>query len=187
MTAPALAGAMAPPSDTRSRPDPGFRVMVADHPSLDAHVDRFVAEVRSEQRRFGPTASRNPKPFRSLIDSVAERPPHDGSRVAAVENGRVIGLARIDGCGELSIVVSPDRRGVGVGTALARAAAERALALGLDRITVRTTRRNRATRRIGEALGCRVVHRDRGRTDLVVDLRLNHRADASGLGVGRTA
>jgi GNAT superfamily N-acetyltransferase len=138
----------------------------AEHPSLDGALDRFFDALRDERRYFGPTGSTNPKPFRSLVDSLRER---EGVRLAAVEHGDVIGVARIDSHGELFLAVVAERRGSGVGTALARAVLARAADLGYRRIVMRSTRRSRAARRIGEQLGCTLIELQRGRTDLILD------------------
>ncbi len=145
----------------------GVQVIAADHPSLDRDVARFLAGLAREPRYFGPSAAANPKPFPSLIQSLGAR---GGFRLAAVECGRVIGLVRVDEHGHAYIAVVPERRGAGIGTALGRAALDRAIALGYTRIVLRTSRRSRAARKIGEALGCIVVEQGSGRTDLIVDL-----------------
>jgi GNAT superfamily N-acetyltransferase len=77
---------------------------------------------------------------------------------------------RVDGAGDGAIAVASDRRGDGIGTALGRAALARAIDLHYTRLTLRSTHRSRAARRVGEALGCVVVDVGRGRTDLIVDL-----------------
>jgi GNAT superfamily N-acetyltransferase len=140
-------------------------LVAADHPSLDADTQRFLEELRSERRFFGPTGSANPKPFPSLIDALAQR---DGFRLAAVECGRVIGLARVDWSGELYLAVVADRRRHGVGTALGRAAAQRAEALSYPRLVLRSTRRSRAAGRMAEHLGCVVIEGDFGRTSMIL-------------------
>lgn len=144
-----------------------IQIVAADHPSLDRDVNAFLARLAEERRFFGPTAAANPKPFPSLIRALAGR---EGFRLAATEAGRVIGLVRIDGAGNAHIAVVPDRRGVGVGTTLGRAALDRAIQLGYTRVTLRWSRRSRAARRVGEALGCVVVEHGPGRTDVIVDL-----------------
>lgn len=142
-------------------------VVAADHPALDRDIAGFLDALRDERRFFGPSARTNPAPFPSLIERLARR---DGFRLAAVECGRVVGLLRVDGAGEVTIAVAADRRGRGVGTVLGRAAIERARSMHYPRLVIRSTRRSRAARRVGEALGCRVVDGAHGRTDLVIDL-----------------
>jgi GNAT superfamily N-acetyltransferase len=157
----------------RPHPTASIQIVAADHPSLDRDVVTFLSRLADERRFFGPTAAANPKPFPSLIRALAER---DGFRLAAVECGRVIGLVRIDPAGLAHLAVAPDRRGTGVGTLLGRAALDRAIQLGYTRIVLRSTRRSRAARRVGESLGCIVVDQDHGRTDLIVDLHTSRRS-----------
>lgn len=159
--------AQTPRPSTVSEPSAGVRVIAADHPVLDRVVDAFLEDLAREPRFFGPTAATNPKPFPSLIRSLRER---GGFRLAATENGRMVGLVRVDRQGNAHLAVARERRGSGIGTMLGRAALDRAIQLGYTRITLRSTRRSRAARRVGEALGCIVVEQERGRTDLIVDL-----------------
>lgn len=148
-------------------PGGGLRIVAADHPALDRRVGEFLAALATERRYFGPTASSNPKPFPSLLRLLGTP---GGFRMAAVADGRVVALVRVDEVGNAHLAVLAGCRGQGIGTMLGRAALERAIALGYRRIVLRTWRRSRATRRIGEALGCVVVDGPRGRTDLIVDL-----------------
>lgn len=143
------------------------RIVAADHPSLDRDVGRFLDELRRERRFFGPSARANPKPFPSQIRSLGAP---GGFRLAAVDGTTVIGLIKVDDAGEVSVAVDPRWRGRGVGTALGQAALERAIELGYGRLVLRSTRRSRAARGVGEALGCTVVDVERGRTDLIIDL-----------------
>jgi GNAT superfamily N-acetyltransferase len=145
----------------------GILIVAADHPALARDIEAFLARVRREQRFFGPTARSNPEPSRSLVTALGDR---GGFRMAAVECGRIIGLARVDRAGELFLVIDPDHRGRGIGTALGRAMAERARDLHVSRLVLRTTRRSDAARRVGEELGAVVLHHGRGRTELVLDL-----------------
>lgn len=142
-------------------------IAAADHPTLDGDVERFLQRLQAEERYFGPTARSNPKPSRSLIASLRGR---GGFRMAAVECGHIIGLARLDGAGELFMAVDAEHRGMGVGTELGRAVARRARHLHYTRIVMRSTKRSRAARRVGEELGCVVVDGHRGRTDFILDL-----------------
>ena len=144
-----------------------IRIVAADHPSVDRDVDHFLDALRSEPRYFGPSARSNPKPFPSLIEAFAER---TGFRLAASIDGRICGLVRVDPSGDVAIAVAADHRGRGVGTVLGQAALARAIELGYRRLVMRSSRRSRAARRVGEALGCTVVDVGRGRTDLIVDL-----------------
>lgn len=151
------------PADIRA----DIRIVAADHPSLDRELETFLAHLAEEPRFFGPRAAANPKPFPSLIRALGER---SGFRLAAVDSGRVIGLVRIDPSGYAHLAIAAERRATGIGTLLGRAALDRAIQLGYTRIVLRSTRRSRAARRVGESLGCIVVDHDRGRTDLIVDL-----------------
>lgn len=146
----------------------GTVIVSVDHPSFARDIDRFLDELRTEPRYFGPTASTNPKPFPSLIEALRGR---GGFRLAAVESGRIVGLARIDGAGEMFLAVVADRRGSGIGVALCRRALLRAAELHYRKVVVRSSRRSRAARRMAEQIGCLVVEHDRGRTDLVLDPR----------------
>ena len=143
-------------------------IVAADHPSLDHDVDRFLDDLRAEPRFFGPSARNNPKPFPSLISALAER---GGFRLALVDNGAIIGLVRVDRAGSVWIAIAASHRGRGLGTQIGRAALERGIALNYQRLVIRSTKRSKAVRRLGEQLGCVVVESGRGRTDLILDLR----------------
>lgn len=152
----------------------GTTIISADHPSYSGEITRFLDRLRSEPRYFGPSAKANPKPFPSLIEALGGR---GGFRIAAVEQGRIVGLARVDGAGELFLAVVADRRGAGIGAALGRASLERAAGLHYHRIVMRSTRRSRAAHRVAEQLGCLVVDHVHGRTDLILaPLGLTHLA-----------
>jgi GNAT superfamily N-acetyltransferase len=142
-------------------------ITAADHPSLAGDIDRFIAHLHAEHRYFGPTARSNPKPSRSLIQSLQGR---GGFRMAAIECGRIIALARVDGGGELFMAVGAEHRGRGVGVELGRAVALRARQLNYTRLVLRSSRRSRAARRIGDELGCIVIDGPHGRTDFIIDL-----------------
>lgn len=144
-----------------------LRIIAADHPSVDHDVDRFLDGLRGERRYFGPTARANPKPFPSLIDALRRG---TGMRLAAMVDGAIVGVVRVDHAGEVAIAVAAEHRGRGVGTSLGRAALERAIGIGHRRLVLRTSRRSRAARRIGESLGCTVVDVGYGRTELILDL-----------------
>lgn len=139
--------------------------MHVDHPCFGHDIDRFVHELRNEPRYFGPTASTNPKPFPSLIEALRGR---GGFRVAAVESGRIVGMARIDGAGELFIAVVADRRSAGIGQALAAAALRRAAELHFTTVTARSTRRSQAMLRLGQQFGCALVEHGHGRVELLL-------------------
>ena len=145
----------------------GILVVAADHPALVGDIDAFLDRLQREQRYFGPTGRANPQPFRSLIASLRER---GGFRMAAVECGRIVGLARVDRTGELFLAVGPEHRNRGIGTALGGAMAARARDLRVTRLVLRSSRRSRAAQRIGEQLGAVVIDLGRGRTEFILDL-----------------
>lgn len=152
---------------------PGILVVAADHPSLADDIESFLERVQREQRYFGPTARSNPKPFPSLVESLRAR---GGFRMAAVECGTIVGLARVDGAGEMFLAVGREHRNCGIGTALGHAMALRAGDLHYTRLVVRTSRRGLAARRIGEQLGAVVLDLGRGRTELLLDLARDERS-----------
>jgi GNAT superfamily N-acetyltransferase len=148
-------------------------IVAADHPSLDGAIDQFLDQLRHEPRFFGPSGSANPKPFPSLIEGLSHS--GDGARgtcfrLAALDDGRVIGLARVDPGGHVLVAVSLERRGQGVGTVLARSVVERARALGFVRLCLRSSRRSRAATSLATSMGFMVIERGAGRLDLVLDL-----------------
>jgi len=140
-------------------------IAAVDHPSLAGHVDRFLDDLRAESRYFGPRAAHNPKPFPSLIEAVAHT---EGFRFAAVECGRIVGLARVDHHGELFVAVVAERRKMGIGSALCEASLQHAGQLGIATIVLRSTQRSTAARRLGARLGCVSVDRGHGRVELIV-------------------
>lgn len=150
---------------TTSRGPLGTRIVHVDHPSFGNDIERFVTELRNEPRFFGPTASTNPKPFPSLIEALRDR---GGVRLAAVESGRIVGLARIDGSRELFLAVVADRRGSGIGQRLAAAALERAAELRYETISVRSTRRSEAMHRLCRQFGSAAIDLGRGHVELIV-------------------
>lgn len=142
-------------------------IAAADHPSLADDIEQFLVTLREEPRFFGPKAAANPKPFPSLIDALAER---DLFRFAAVECGRIVGLTRVDGRGELYVAVVADRRRAGIGIELCRAALRRAGELGMGTVVLRSTQRSKAAKRLCSQFGCVIVDHARGRSDLIVSL-----------------
>jgi GNAT superfamily N-acetyltransferase len=153
--------------DTAAHVVPAVVCVAAEHPSLDGEVAEFVAELRAERRFFGPSGSANPKPFPSLITQLEGS---GGFRLAAMSAGHVIGLVRVDEGGSVFIAVASDRRAQGVGTLLLTTALERAAHLQYGRLVIRSSRRSRAVRSVGERLGCVVVDGDRGRTDVILSV-----------------
>jgi GNAT superfamily N-acetyltransferase len=152
----------------------GLIIVAADHPSLDDQVAQFVTALRDESRFFGPRARANTKPFPSLRSELGRS---GGFRRAAMIDGRVVGLVRVDDVGRVHMAVAAEHRGTGIGTQLLRSAIERASRLSFGRLSLRTTRRNTAVRRLGDHLGCVTVDLDRGRVDLV--LPVPDRTDAA--------
>jgi GNAT superfamily N-acetyltransferase len=142
-------------------------IVAADHPSLERDIERFLDRLRAEPSSFGPTASLDPKPYASLVASLGGR---GGFRLAATECGQIIGLVRVDGGGGVSMAVAAEHRGRGLGAALGQAALERAIVLAYRRLVLHSRLHGRATRRVGESLGCVVVDDGRGRTDVIIDV-----------------
>jgi GNAT superfamily N-acetyltransferase len=140
-------------------------VVAADHPSLDDQVATFVETLRDEPRFFGPAARRNPKPFPSLLAELRQR---GGFRLAAMTDGRITGLVRVDDEGCVHIAVVAEHRGRGTGTLLLTAAIAHAAEVGFGRLVLHSTRRSRAVRRLGDRLGCTTVDLGRGRVDLLL-------------------
>lgn len=151
----------------------GILVVAADHPSLVGEIEAFLEPLQREQRYFGPTARANPKPSRPPLDGLRGR---GGFKMAAVECGRIVALARVDGAGELFLAVGSEHRNRGIGTALGQAIAARAIELHYGRLVLRASRRSLAVRRIGEQLGAVVVDLERGRTDLILELANGERS-----------
>jgi len=148
-----------------SRGTLGTRIVHVDHPSFGNDIERFVTELRNEPRYFGPTASTNPKPFPSLIEALRDR---GGFRLAAVESGRIVGMARIDGSGELFLAVVADRRRSGIGQQLAAAALVRAAELDYATVSIRSTRRSEAMHRLCRQFGSAAIDLGRGNVELIV-------------------
>jgi GNAT superfamily N-acetyltransferase len=153
---------------SRSTDGDALVIVAVDHPSLADDIEHFVAAARAEPRRCGPSAAANPKPSRALLAEVSA--PGPGFRVAAVLDGLVVAIARVDHRGEVWVVVGADHRGRGVGTALAAAVVARSRALGYTRLVMRSSRRSRAALAMGASMGFTVVDLGRGRVDLILDL-----------------
>lgn len=161
-----------PPTRT-SPPVPAALIVAADHPSLIGARARFADRLRAEQRFFGRSVS-TPKPFPSLIATLLDG---EGSRLAAMVDGEIIGLSCIRRDGEASVAVVEAWRGRGVASALLRAAIERAQLAGQSLVFIRSSRRSRALAAIGASLGGTVVDRGRGSIELI----LMTEADGSGI------
>jgi len=154
-------------------PDAPFIVAAPAHPSLDGGIVRFCDALRDETRWFGRRGAHAPKPQPSLIRRLESTAP--GLRLAAVRDGVVVGVARIDidaPCGpELLVAVAAAWRRRGVALALGEAIVARAGAAGIERIVLHTSYRGDELRAVGAALGFQVVDLGRGRLDLIRTLR----------------
>jgi GNAT superfamily N-acetyltransferase len=152
-----------------SHADPPFIVAAPAHPSLDGAIIRFCDALRNETRWLGQRGALSSKPAPSLIRRLEADEP--GLRLAAVHDGEIVGVARIDttaACGpELLVAVAEPWRRRGVALALGRAIVGRAHLVGIERIVVRTSSRGAEIREVGAALGFRVVDLGGGRVDLV--------------------
>ena len=153
--------------------DPPFIVAAPAHPSLDGAIVRFCDALRNETRWFGERGNLSPKPVPSLIRRLEA--DEAGLRLAAVHDGEIVGLARIDStatCGpELLVAVAEPWRRRGVALALGRAIVGRAHLAGIGRIVVHTSYRGAEIREVGAALGFHVVDLGRGRVDLIRTLQ----------------
>lgn len=149
--------------------DQPFIVAAPAHPSLDGAIVRFGDALRNETRWFGRRGASSPKPTLALIRRLESTEP--GLRLAAVHDGEIVGLARIDhtaACGpELLVAIAEPWRRRGVALALGRAVVARAHASGLERIVLHTSYRGVELRGVGAALGFQVVDLGRGRLDLI--------------------
>jgi GNAT superfamily N-acetyltransferase len=94
-----------------------------------------------------------------------------GFRIAALHEGRIVGLARVDDRGEVLVVVVAAARGRGVGLALAHAMVDRARADGVARLVLRSSRRSRAIVALAESVGFVAADVGLGRVELTLDLR----------------
>ena len=146
-----------------------FVVAAAAHPSLDDAVRRFHDHLRVEARSFGARRAVSPPPGASLVRRLDR--PGPGIALAAMVDGEVIGLARIDESAtdgpELLIAVATPWRRRGVATALGRATVARAHAAGVPRIVMPAGRRCARVHELGAELGFRVFDLGAGRLDLV--------------------
>jgi GNAT superfamily N-acetyltransferase len=148
---------------------PSFLVSALGHPSLSGAIERFAGELRAERRSFGQRGLAARKPAPALIRRLLE--PTPGPHLAAVVDGAVIGVARIDASAptgpELLIAVVESWRGQGVASALGAQVVARAASQGYHRILLHTAVRAPQVRALGAALGFDFVEIDRGRVDLV--------------------
>lgn len=109
-------------------------VVAADHPCLDGAVEAFVGSLGDN----GCTATRRRSARNRAATEIGR--PTDGFRLAAIEGDRVVGLARVGADGDVLVVVAPDRRTLGIGTALMSRVVDRARRLGYDSLTLRGRR-----------------------------------------------
>jgi GNAT superfamily N-acetyltransferase len=140
-----------------------FVLVAPGHPSLDGAIERFCERLRAETRWFGRRGADCPKPAPSLIRRLASHEP--GIRLAAVVDGEIIGLARIDvgaAAPELLVAVDATWRRRGVALALGRAVVARAHDAGFERIVLRTSERGDRLRELAAALGFEVVDLGQG-------------------------
>jgi GNAT superfamily N-acetyltransferase len=149
--------------------DPPFVLTAPGHPSLDGAFARFCDGLCAEPRWFGRKADHAARPSAVLVRRLAADGP--GIRLAAVREGELIGLARIDlggpGHAELLVAVAAPWRRMGVALALGREVVARAHASGIPRIVMRTSYRGAELRELGSSLGFQVVDLGQGRIDLV--------------------
>jgi GNAT superfamily N-acetyltransferase len=149
--------------------DTPFVLVAPGHPSLDGALARFCDELQAEPRWFGRKADRAARPSTALVRRLAADGP--GICLAAVRDGELIGLARVDlagPCGaELLVAVAAPWRRMGVALALGREVVGRAHASGIQRIVMRTGYRGAELRELGASLGFHVVDLGEGRVDLV--------------------
>jgi GNAT superfamily N-acetyltransferase len=137
-----------------------------DHPSLAGSVETFLRELRSEKRYFGRAVQARTKPFPSLINRLGDS---DGTRVGAFEDGRLVGLAKVDHDSIVTVAVSADRRDEGIGGHLLRTLLERARDHGHTRVVLPVSRRSDALLAVADELGALVVELGRGRVDLIFE------------------
>ncbi|MET0143356.1 MAG: GNAT family N-acetyltransferase [Ilumatobacteraceae bacterium] len=144
-------------------------LVAAAHPSLDAAVRLFCDDLRAEARSSARRGAPAPEPIPAIVRRLES--PDPAIALAAIVDGELIGLARIDeqepGGPELLIAVTPRWRGRGVATELGSATVARAHAAGVPRIVMRSSRRGTDVQAVGNALGFRVFDLGQGRLDLI--------------------
>ena len=145
-------------------------IAAPDHPALGPALARFAEELRAETRYFGRRGRAARKPTPSFVRRLVA--PAPGVRLAALVDGRVVGVARADATGpdgpELRIAVVAEWRGRGVARTLTAQILERTGALGYQRLVVRSSRRSTALRALAASLGCELVDHGRGRIDVIL-------------------
>lgn len=154
------------------RPTTSSPIVIAapDHPALGPALARFAEELRAETRYFGRRGRASRKPTPSFVRRLVA--PAPGVRLAAVVDGRVVGVARVDATGpdgpELRIAVVAEWRSRGVARTLTARILERAGALEYQRLVLRSSRRSAALRALAASLGCELVDQGRGRIDVLL-------------------
>jgi GNAT superfamily N-acetyltransferase len=149
---------------------PPFVVVAATHPSLDDAVRHFCDALRAETRTGSGDRGAS-SPSAALIRRLEA--PGPAMALAALLDGEIIGLARIDSVPlgpDLLVAVAPRWRSRGVATALGQAIVSRAHAAGVPRIVLRTGGRGSELRQLAQTLGFQVFDLGRGRLDLVRSL-----------------
>jgi len=116
-------------------------------------VERFVARVPEGDRTFFKEDVEAPE----VLDAWT-RP--GTARAVAVEDGEVVGYVAVvplhgwsSHVGEVRVIVDPDRRGRGIGRALARRAVSEAVALELRKMVVEVVADQEATIAMFRSLG----------------------------------
>ncbi len=122
-------------------------------PRHQSALEEFLGRISASDRTF----------FKEAVDDpavVAGWVGVGGSRWVAVENSRVLGYVAVvplhglsDHVGEIRLIVDPERRGEGLGKALARHAIVAALELGLSKLVVEVLATQPFTIEMFRALG----------------------------------
>ena len=149
-----------------------FAVVAAAHPSLDGAVRHFCDTLRVEIGFVGRRGATSSTFLIALVGRLEASTPD--ITLAAMVDGEVIGLARIDEAApagpELIVAVAATWRGQGVAMTLGRAIVARAHAVGIPRVVLRTSRRGADLHGLADALGFQAVDLGHGRLDLVRSL-----------------
>ena len=138
-------------------------IVSIDHPSVEQDVWDFAAAVRNEQRFFGPSAA--PKPYPSLVNRVISA---GAPRIAAIIDGRLVGLCRVEPNGIAFLVVLASCRRQGIGRRLLAAAVERSASAGMPTLVLQSSRRSRAVAALGREFSATTVDRGCGRVDVLI-------------------